>query len=416
DVKKCLDPYNIFNPGVLLNDDSEIHLKNLKTIPAVNPLIDKCIECGFCEKSCPSKDLTLTPRQRITVYRLLESSEVPNPELARLFEYSGEATCATDGLCALACPVEINTGILIKELRFKNKTPGAEKIAEYLSANMDTVTSWGRFVLNVVHFKHKLLGTSVLGFFAEKAYKWSGKRIPLWNPQMPKGADLPPILSDINTNGNTKKHTDNNVNKNTVVYFPTCINRTMGNSADNADKKSLMQASVDLLEKGGFTVVYPDNLSKLCCGMAYASKGFRDQAEQKENELNSELLKVSKNGKYPVFVDMSPCLHHMKETLDPTLKLYEPVEFIHDFLLDKINFRKKSESITIHNTCTTIKMGLQDKFLKVAQHLSEEVIVPEKTGCCGWAGDRGFTHPELNASALKDLKSKIPKHVHEGYS
>ncbi|MCK5519769.1 MAG: 4Fe-4S dicluster domain-containing protein, partial [Candidatus Marinimicrobia bacterium] len=234
EVKKCLDPYNIFNPGVLINDDPEIHLKNLKTIPAVNPLIDKCIECGFCEKSCPSKDLTLTPRQRITVYRILESSEVPNPELARLFEYSGEATCATDGLCALACPVEINTGILIKELRFKNKTPGAEKIAEYLSTNMDKVTSWGRFVLNVVHFKHKLLGTGVLGFFANKAFKWSGKRIPLWNPQMPKGADLPPVLVE-----------DSNENKNTVVYFPTCINRTMGNSADNADKKSLMQASVD---------------------------------------------------------------------------------------------------------------------------------------------------------------------------
>src|SRR5665648_78864 len=113
-IKNIFDPQNLLNPGVILNADPEAHLKNLKPIPAANEKIDKCIECGFCEPTCVSAELTLTPRQRIVVYRemvsLRKSGHEPHilASLAKDFKYEGNETCATDGLCATSCPVKID--------------------------------------------------------------------------------------------------------------------------------------------------------------------------------------------------------------------------------------------------------------------------------------------------------------------
>jgi len=404
EVKGLLDPRNIFNPGVLINDDPGVHLKNLKRIPAVNPLIDACIECGFCEHSCPSRDLTLTPRQRIVAFREIASSPYPNPPMAVDFQYAGEETCATDGLCELSCPVGINTGVLVKELRSSNHTESDRQVADWIAGKMGYITHYGRYALNAVHWIHKLAGSSLMTRVAEKLHQWSGRRIPLWNRHMPLGASPVPPLPPADPAADT------------VVYFPTCINRTMGNSAGDEGSPGLMENIVELLSKAGYRVVYPPRTEQLCCGMAFASKGFHDAAADRQNELNEALMEATQQGTYPVLTDMSPCLQHMRSTLNPALHLYEPVEFIHDRILPRLQFEKRPGSITIHNTCSTVKMGLQDKFRTVAEALSEEVIVPQNVGCCGWAGDRGFTHPELNRSALADLKKALPDSVREGYS
>jgi D-lactate dehydrogenase len=76
EIKHIFDPLNILNPGVILNSDKEIHLRNLKPIPVASETIDKCTECGFCEPSCVSAGLTLTPRQRIVVYREIMSLKI----------------------------------------------------------------------------------------------------------------------------------------------------------------------------------------------------------------------------------------------------------------------------------------------------------------------------------------------------
>jgi D-lactate dehydrogenase len=161
---------------------------------------------------------------------------------------------------------------------------------------------------------------------------------------------------------------------------------------------------LSLLRKAGYTVIIPEGKDNLCCGMAFSSKGFRKQARQKESELNEALLKASRNGELPIVCDMSPCLLHMRETLDSRLKLYDQVAFIHDFLLDKLTFEKQPVSITIHTTCSSTKMHLEEKLYTVAALCAEKVIVPENVSCCGWAGDRGFFYPELNRSALASLK------------
>ncbi|PWE01092.1 FAD-binding and (Fe-S)-binding domain-containing protein [Marinilabilia rubra] len=411
-VKNVIDPGGILNPGVIINNDPDVHLKNLKPLPVAHDLIDNCIECGFCEINCPSRAVTLTPRQRIVIYReihrlALEGRDKERlSELKKRYNYDGEATCATDGLCELACPVDINTGKLIKELRFDGNSSAGNSVASWIADHMGSVTSSGRFVLGTVGGVHRVLGTPVMSGISGFLFKASGHRIPLWNPNMPHGG---PSSSVYKSNGRDSE-------KDTVVYFPTCINRTMGKSADYGNEMAVVEKTRLLLEKAGFNVVFPDGLKNLCCGMAFDSKGFKEQGLRKAKELNEALLVVSENGKYPVYCDMSPCLLRMKETLSSELDLYEPVEFILKYFPDRLQFKRLNKKIAIHTTCSSTKMGLEDELLQLARMCAAEVIVPDEVGCCGWAGDRGFTHPELNASALKPLKRQLPDGVESGYS
>ena len=264
-------------------------------------------------------------------------------------------------------------------------------------------------MLNAVDTAHSILGTWTMEKISQGLYKLSGNKIPLWNKYMPKGADQ----IDVNySNGQSDLK---------VVYFPSCINRTMGLSKESDENVSLTVKTEQLLRKAGYEIIYPSNLNNLCCGMAFASKGFKLQGDKKSDELKDELLKASADGLYPILFDMSPCLYRMKEFLSAqnnsgNLKVYEPVEFIHEFLTDKLLFHKIPETIAIHSTCSSIKMGLTDKLKQVAELCAEIVILPNEVGCCGWAGDRGFTYPELNASALKNLKKEIPDNCSKGYS
>ncbi|WP_010665626.1 FAD-binding and (Fe-S)-binding domain-containing protein [Marinilabilia salmonicolor] len=411
-IKEVVDPRGILNPGVIINDDPEIHLKNLKPLPVAHDLIDNCIECGFCEINCPSRGITLTPRQRIVAYREMHRLSLEGKdkdrlsELKKRYNYDGDATCATDGLCELACPVDINTGKLIKDLRFDGNSSTGNKVASWIANHMSSVTLSGRFVLGVVGGAHRVLGTKVMSGVSSFLFKVSGHRIPLWNPHMPHGG---PSFSVYESNGH-------DLTEDTVVYFPTCINRTMGKSVDYGKEMTVVEKTRQLLEKAGFNVVFPEGLKNLCCGMAFDSKGFKEQGLRKARELDQALLKASQNGKYPVYCDMSPCLLRMKETLSSELDLYEPVEFILKYFPDRLHFKKLNKKIAIHTTCSSTKMGLESKLLQVAQMCAEEVIVPDEVGCCGWAGDRGFTHPELNASALKPLRRQLPDDVECGYS
>ncbi len=410
EIKQIFDPRNLLNPGVILNDDPKIHLKNIKSYPLADPIIDPCIECGFCEVSCPSRALTMTPRQRIVIYREMTRLSGDNRNkrvLARLekdFQYHGDATCATDGLCATACPVEINTGILIKELRFSHHGVIAGMIAGTIASHMDSMVGFIRGCLNFTAGMHRLLGTRIMAGITMFMHRVSFRVIPLWNPCMPAGA---PRLNTLKTSAS---HPDK------VVYFPSCINRAMGKSADYGMDDSLLNKTFALLNKAGFDVIFPEKVNKLCCGMAFDSKGFKKQGRQKSAELEEALLLATNNGLIPVYCDMSPCLFRMKETLDKRLKLYEPAEFILTYFPSRLTFRQLPIKVTVHSTCSNTKMGLDHTLKELARMCAAEVIIPENVGCCGWAGDRGFTYPELNASALKDLKSGISPDTARGYS
>ena len=408
-IKEIFDPEGILNPGVILNSDNEAHLKNLKPIPASSDITDKCTECGFCEPSCVSSELTLTPRQRIVVHRemtsLSKSGHEPHiaASLASSFSYSGNDTCATDGLCATACPVKIDTGKLIKYIRSENNK-GTEKRALWIGEHMSLVTFMVRKALTIAGFFHTLLGIRIMTWISGSLRAISGKMIPLWNPFMPKGAEKINVNLTLNT-GSVRK----------VVYFPSCINRSMGISHEYREEKQLSEKIVQLLHKGGYEVIYPEGLNNLCCGMAFSSKGYVVAGEKKSKELENALIKASKNGAYPVLCDMSPCLYTMKENMNSSLKLHEPVEFIIEYLLPYLKIKPADEVITVFPVCSMKKMGLDNKLAALARICARDVIIPD-TNCCGFAGDRGFTYPELNRHGLRDLKIQFPENIKHGYS
>lgn len=408
-IKRIFDSQSLLNPGVIINGDKQAHLKNLKFLPPANEKVDKCIECGFCEPSCVSAGLTLSPRQRITVYREISRLRVTGEEphmtasLVNTFNYSGDETCATDGLCALACPVKIDTGKLVKELRFQNISEKQAKRALWIAAHMATVTSVARSALSFVDFAHTILGTRNMKSISGAMRKLSGSRIPKWSPAMPGGAKE--IKVAMATPDNQDK----------VVYFPSCINRSMGKSKDHREEVQLTEKVQQLIRKAGFEIIFPENMHELCCGMAFSSKGYQEAGLKKSKELEEALWKASERGRYPVLCDMSPCLFTMKENMASRIKLYEPVEFILEYLLPKLEITPMNETITVFPVCSMKKMGLEDKLVQLAKLCAHSVVVPE-TNCCGFAGDRGFSFPELNAHGLRSLKEQIPQTVTHGYS
>jgi D-lactate dehydrogenase len=409
-VKHLLDPQGLLNPGVLLNDDPRVYLKNLKPLPQAHDIVDRCIECGFCEAKCPSRDLTTTPRQRIATQRemarLRRSGEDPG-RLARLerdFRYQGEETCATDGLCATACPVSIDTGEFVKELRAGARTDRERRRARRVAERFAGVSSGVRLALGTASAAHAVLGDAAMGGVARAVRAASGGRLPLWNPQMPRPQRAPRLTDVVSGKGRP------------VVYFPSCIVRTMGPARADPEQRAVFEAMSSVLGKAGCDVLFPRTLESLCCGLSFDSKGFRELADWKAKELERELLERSRGGEIPVLCENSPCLYRMRKALDPRLQLYEPVEFIHGFLMDRLRFERQAGSVAVHLTCSSAKMGLGDKLLAVARACAEQVVVPPRIGCCGFAGDRGFTHPELNASALAELRPGIPDGCREGYS
>jgi D-lactate dehydrogenase len=405
-IKNLFDPHEILNPGVILNDDKSVHLKNLKPVMLSSEICEKCTECGFCEQSCVSAGMTLTPRQRIVVHKEILSLRASGKEphiaasLSKAFKYEGDQTCATDGLCSTACPVKIDCGKLIKSIRAENASSGT---AMLIARNMKTVTSAARAALSTVNLFHSLLGTRVMKSISGSIRAISGNSIPAWNPYIPSGARKIKF-SDVKENGRDK-----------VVYFPSCINRSMGLSADQKEDQQLTEKMISLLQKAGYEIIYPENMNSLCCGMAFSSKGYTEAGSRKLMELENALMKASLNGRYPVLCDMSPCLYTMKENMSIILKLYEPVEFIYDHLVPKLEFTPVDECVTVFPVCSMKKMGLERKLIGLAKLCAREVIVPE-TNCCGFAGDRGFTFPELNKHGLRNLRVQLPSDIKEGYS
>jgi D-lactate dehydrogenase len=202
-------------------------------------------------------------------------------------------------------------------------------------------------------------------------------------------------------------------NSGRVVYFPSCINQRMGAPKG---ERPVVEEMIELLAKAGYDTVHPEHMERLCCGTIWESKGMPEAADRKSTELEAALLAASENGKWPVLCDQSPCLHRMREKIKG-MKLYEPAEFIEKFVLDKVRIDPTDEAVSVHITCSTRKMGLGDSVVRVAKACSKNVFVPEDIGCCAFAGDKGFTHPGLNAWALRKLRGQIEKAgVVHGYS
>ncbi len=401
EVKDLFDPDGRLNPGVILNANPTVHLENLKPLPPADPLIDACMECGFCETHCPSRNLSLTPRQRIVIQReiaRLTAAGTDPDRLARLkngYVWQGEATCAADGLCGVACPVEVDTGRFTKSMRARAVSGQPYQwLADQLADQFTPLTAAIRFGLRTIEGCHRLVGTETMSRITAGLRRLSGDRLPAWTPALPRAASpLRPITRPREGPA--------------VVYFPACVSRTMGPAANDPADEPLHRVTTRVLQRAGFRVINPAGMASLCCGLPFESKGFFAQADRKAGELEAALLNASDNGRIPILCDTSPCLERMRRCFGPQLTLFEPVAFTAAHLLDRLTVSQINDPVALHITCSARKMGLEEVFLDVARACAQTVVAPPGIECCGFAGDRGFTTPELNRSALAGLRTAV---------
>lgn len=412
-LKEAIDPQNLLNPGVIITDDKNAHIKHLKPLPVVEQEVDKCIECGYCEHKCPSRDITLTPRRRIVVRRelaLLKEADKKKEyaELIKEYQYDGLETCAVDGLCATVCPVDINTGDLVKRLRRENHTSFANSVALRIAKNFKTTTQVVSFALKTGNAINSVFGKNAMRTFT-RAVKKVIPTFPLWSNQL-QGASF------------TAKSTANNGTQ-TVVYFPTCISRVMGGAAD--DKKNLVDTFMSVSAKAKINVIIPNDIQSTCCGQLFSSKGFSQAYQHTANNTISKLWEWTQQGAYPVVLDVSSCsqtIQHSRGVLTPEnrdrfdkLVIIDSIDYLHDHvLLSPANIQKK-DNIVLHPVCTLQKMKLTGKLVSIAKHYANNVAVPITAGCCGMAGDRGFLFPELTAAATAPEANEVKEGSYEGY-
>jgi D-lactate dehydrogenase len=152
EVKTLFDPYNILNPGVLLSDDKAEHVKNLKPFTEITATADRCIECGFCEPVCPTRASGLSPRQRIILLRemkeIARTGESAPEGLAADYALSARGSCVRDSMCITACPVKIDTGLLMKELDREEATFIGRGIAGFAATNFAGASAMARRALS----------------------------------------------------------------------------------------------------------------------------------------------------------------------------------------------------------------------------------------------------------------------------
>ncbi|WP_345955846.1 FAD-binding and (Fe-S)-binding domain-containing protein [Mucilaginibacter sp. PAMB04168] len=397
-VKLLVDPENLLNPGVIINHDKAAHIRNLKDLPQVEEEVDRCMECGFCEHKCPSRDVTLTPRKRIVVRREITKLKLQGNfkqynELVEQYQYPGLDTCAVDGLCATACPVDINTGELVKRLRKENHSGVANSLALFTAKNFKVVAALVKTALYMGVTFNKVFGVNTMKNLTA-GIKKVVPAFPLWSNQLAVAPSLPKL------------------NKSTgladaVVYFPACINRVMGEA--HKGQKTVMQTFLDVSARAEIQVIIPQGLGGLCCGQIYSSKGFSDSHAFTVNQTVSHLWETTQQGKHAIVLDISSCTQTLRNCRGKltdenkakydAMRILDSIEYVQEYIIPKTPVVSKKSNIMLHPVCSLTKMGLENAFSVVAGHYAEKVTVPVHAGCCGMAGDRGFLFPELTRAA-----------------
>ena len=407
ELKRVCDPAGILNPGVIIESDPSAHVQNLKMPVTVEHEVDRCVECGYCEPVCPSRDLTLTPRQRIVVRRAHAAAERDGDRalahaLERDYDYAGVQTCAVDGMCQTACPVLINTGDLVKRLR--REDAGGVVSAGWATAARawGAVTATASVALNLTEklpepiveapnrVARAVLGSDVVPLHSADLPGGGPRRSRSSLARAPRPAD--PV----------------------AVYLPTCQSTMFGPAI--AGGAGLQASGEALLQASGTPVVIPQGIDGLCCGTPWSSKGMKAGYERMREKTLAALWEASQQGELPVVVDASSCaegvlrfVHDAGEHGDPraALTVIDAVVFVRDRVLPGLALSDPGDavggarptSLTLHPTCSSTQLGSNDALLDIGRAIAADVTVPDNWSCCGFAGDRGMLHPELTASA-----------------
>lgn len=403
ELKKLLDPGNILNPGVIINHSPKAHVEFLKPLPTVNPIVDKCIECGFCEPRCPSRDYTMSPRQRIAVSRAVvrqTAGELAALSFQKDLKHALVDTCAADGLCATACPVGIDTGQFVKSLREENLGAGTRAVATLAARNFSLVEAGTRVALKTLKWFQFVGLERLFNTFAKPIRTATRLPIPILHRRFLKPATP-----------STKLQTSN-ISAAQFVHFESCLSR---NLCDGVNQTSVSATLSKICNKAKIGTV---SCGKgMCCGMPFESKGLTHQRDELATKVVDELWRKTGGGQLPVVIDNSSCTYAIKQyqgflrqgSLEKfkNLTIIDSIEFLHDHVLPNMNAVPVKDEVLVHPVCSVVKMGLEEKLLSVAKQCAEGASVPEFAGCCGQAGDRGFMFPELTKAATTREAAEI---------
>jgi D-lactate dehydrogenase len=386
EIKHLIDPSAVMNPGVIINDDPRAHVRHLKTTPEIEPEADRCVECGFCEPVCPSQDLTLTPRTRIVLRReMARAQQAGNrslaDEIARDYDYDGIDTCAADGMCQTACPVLIDTGALVKRLRAERHQPMVGRVWTSAARHWGAATRVGSSALTAASRLPDPVVRRPSGALREVVGE---DIVPAWTPELPAGGPR-------RTGITASRRPD-------AVFFPSCVGSIFG-PADGGDGAAA--AFVELCRRAGLEVATPDGISALCCGTPWKSKGMTAGHDVMRDKVRREVWRASLGGSVPIVSEATSCTEGLVGMLseESALHVVDAVSFVRQHVLPHLTVTAPVESVSVHPTCSSVRLGTNDDLVALVTAVAQEAAVPKDWGCCAFAGDRGLLHPELTASA-----------------
>ncbi|MEV7148999.1 FAD-binding and (Fe-S)-binding domain-containing protein [Streptomyces sp. NPDC093084] len=411
EVKRLCDPHGVLNPGVLLEDDPAAHLSSLKSVPEVDPAVDACVECGYCEPVCPTADATTTPRQRIALQREIALATAAGDDDRRRaleadYAYAAVDSCAADSLCVTACPVTIDTGAVMKRLRAERHTATAQRAGNATARHWGTAVKGVRAALNTAHVLPAPALRAATGAVRRLG---AGELVPPWADDIPRGGPARPA----------PRHPA----QPRAVFFAACIGSVFAAEGTTGGASA---AFLRLCERAGVQVTVPDELPGLCCGTPWQSKGYTDGHRTMAARTLEALWRASDQGRLPVVCDASSCTHGLEQLPDvlaepdrarfAALRFVDSVVFTAEHLLPALPEPRRLTSLALHPACSTVHLGIDGALRTVAAAVSDAVTVPDTWGCCAFAGDRGLLHPEITASATAAQAAEINSGTYDAYA
>ena len=396
-IKAIFDPTRILNPDVMITDDPDVYKKNLKAQCVIDDAFTICMECGFCEKNCPSRNLTLTPRQRIALLR--ETKRLENEgnfavanELKKGYEYFGVETCAACSMCKGLCPLSIDTAQIALSMRRIN--PPAPGLAKKIYDNFSSTLEMCRAGVSLEGIAGAIITQKAISKITEGLHGVTGV-----TPYVPKTTPK--------ANRYKLKNRIKPTNFEKVVYFSTCANRAFRQNQGYDDQRSLQQVVESLCNKAQIDIIYPEHIENLCCGLSF--ENYDDVHERAVKDLHDALMKASQNGKYPIVIDHSACFNHAFKHM-PDLEINDISEFLCKFVVPRLDITKCDEHVLVHKQCKIKVLGKSQYIEDLARLCSDHVFNIKSFACDGFAGQKGFFTPELNKCATKDLASEVAEY------